>query len=223
MYKHEFFHPFTAIIAGPTGSGKTVFIKKLLKNITQMIKPSPERIMYCYSMWQEGFVDIMKINPSIEFVKVENDDTIIDVDKFDASKPSLLILDDLMQECKNNEELCNIFTKASHHKNISIMFLIQNLFIQGKQTRTMSLNSHYIIAFKNPRDRGQIAALARQMYPKHSQYLEECYDDATKEAHGYLLLDFKQQTPEHLRIRTCIFPNESIIVYVRNDLLSNLK
>jgi len=34
----------------------------------------------------------------------------------------------------------------------------------------MSLNAHYMVLFKNPRDVSQFANLARQMYPKTSQF-----------------------------------------------------
>jgi len=45
----------------------------------------------------------------------------------------------------------------------------------------MSLNSHYMTLFKNPRDASQFANPARQMYPKTSIFAVEAYKDATKE------------------------------------------
>jgi UDP-N-acetyl-D-mannosaminuronic acid transferase (WecB/TagA/CpsF family) len=51
---------------------------------------------------------------------------------------------------------------------IGIVFIgnVQNLFHRGKHHRTISLNAHYMVVFKNPRDVLQIMALANQMYPK---------------------------------------------------------
>jgi hypothetical protein len=80
--------------------------------------------------------------------------------------------------------------------------------------RTLSLNSHYLILFKNPRDHLQIATLARQMYPGKSQFLVEAFEDATKQPHGYILIDLKPQTEEELRIRSNILPSDKMIVYV---------
>jgi len=54
----------------------------------------------------------------------------------------------------------------------------------------MSLNAHHMILFKNPRDISQFANLARQMYPKTSQFAVEAYRDATREPYSYLLVDF---------------------------------
>ena len=79
----------------------------------------------------------------------------------------------------------------------------------------MSLNTHYIVMFKNPRDAGQVATLARQMYPGKGNFVVEAYKDATKEPYGYLLIDLKPETDENYRIRTKIFPDdERQYVYV---------
>ena len=52
------------------------------------------------------------------------------------------------------------------------------------------------------------------MFPKRSKVLLEAYRDAALGSHGYLLIDLHQDTPEHLRLRTNIFPFETQIVYV---------
>jgi len=117
-----------------------------------------------------------------------------------------------MQE--TNETVANIFTKGSHHRNVSVIFLAQNIFPQNKFSGTMSLNAHYMVLFKNPRDASQFANPARQMYPKTSKFAVEAYKDATKEAYSYLLVDLRQEQDEYLRLRTNIFPGEKHYVYV---------
>ena len=37
-------HPFTAVVAGPTSSGKSRWILRLIDNVGEMIEPSPSRI-----------------------------------------------------------------------------------------------------------------------------------------------------------------------------------
>ena len=98
----------------------------------------------------------------------------------------------------------------SHHRNISVDFLVQNLFHRNKHIRTISLNAHYMVLFKNPRDASQFASLARQMYPNKSAFAVEAY----KEPYSYLFVDFQPEHDEDLRLRTNVFPNETGYVYV---------
>ena len=81
---------------------------------------------------------------------------------FDGSEPSLIVVDDHMSDI--NQVVADIFTKISHHRNISILHLTQHLFDKNKYARTISLNAHYIVLFKNPRDASEFAMLARQMH-----------------------------------------------------------
>ena len=47
--------PFTCLVAGPTGCGKTQLIFKLIKNADQLITPPVQHIVYCYGQWQNQF------------------------------------------------------------------------------------------------------------------------------------------------------------------------
>lgn len=137
---------------------------------------------------------------------------------FKDLQPRLVIIDDLMSE--TNSDIVDLFTKGSHHFNASVMYITQNIFNQGKGSRTMSLNTHYIVAFKNPRDRVQIQTLSRQVSPDNTRYIHEAYKDATNCAYGYLLFDLKQTTPDLYRYRTNIFPGDdpASVVYVPKKL-----
>ena len=63
----------------------------------------------------------------------------------------------------------------------------------------MSLNAHYMVLFKNPRDVSNFANLARQMCPKTSQFAVEAYRNATREPYTYLLVDLRPEQDEELR------------------------
>jgi len=198
-------HPFTCMIAGPTKSGKTHLLMKILRDKKKLIFPNVEKIVYCYSQWQEDFDEFKS---DIEFYQ-----GIFDTELFSSSTKNLIIFDDLMEECGNDKTILNLFTRGSHHKNISVILLTQNLFNKGKYCRTISLNSHYLIIFNNPRDKSQINHLARQMYPTNSKFLIDAYDKATKNGHGYLFIDNNQFTDPQLRIQSNI--TEKIpIVYI---------
>jgi hypothetical protein len=203
----KFKHPFTFCVIGPTGSGKTVFLKNLLIKHKSLIIQNVQKILYFYSIWQPIYTDILNDNPNVEFIQGYKNDC----ELLDSKEVNLIVLDDLMEECKDNPEIAKIFTKASHHMNLSVIFLSKNLFLQGRQTRTISLNTHYMAIFKNPRDRAQFSFLSRQMFPRDTKFLNECFNDATSEPHAYLFSDFKQNTPENLRVRTKILENNPVI------------
>ena len=136
-----------------------------------------------------------------------------DLKNFDPTVRHLIIIDDLMVEA--DKRISNLFTKGSHHQNVHVLHLVQNLFDHNKESRTMSLNAHYMVLFKNPRDASQITHLAKQMYPGHIKYVQEAYADATSRPYGYLFLDLKQDTPEYSRLRTNIMPYETQFVYLK--------
>ena len=48
-------HPFTCIVAGPTGCGKSIFVARMLRHAAVMIDPLPEKITWCYGEWQEAY------------------------------------------------------------------------------------------------------------------------------------------------------------------------
>jgi hypothetical protein len=109
---------------------------------------------------------------------------------------------------ETNESVTQIFTKGSHHRNLSVVYLTQNLFHSSRHNRTINLNTHYLILFKNPRDVTQISYLARQMYPTNPKFLIESFQDATSKAYGYLFIDLKPETEETLRVRANIFDDD---------------
>ena len=68
---------------------------------------------------------------------------------------------------------------------------------QGKGSRSISLNSHYMVLFKNPRDKLQIFTLAKQMYPRQMDFFLNQLEEAVKRPFGYLLIDQKTTTQDN--------------------------
>ena len=193
--------PFTMLVCGASGSGKSIFTRKLLHN-KEIVANSPRRVVWCYGIWQAEFaLDNYEYHQGLPSVEI--------LDQGDM----ILVIDDLMQEAKSSSVVSDIFTKYSHHKNITCICLLQNLFPRGSEMRNISLNSNYIVLMKNCRDRAHIRHLATQMYPGNSAFLSKAYEDATRSPYSYLFLDFRNTTSEKLRVRTGVFPGETMYVY----------
>ena len=50
-------------------------------------------------------------------------------------KGGLLVLDDLMVEGGEDKELLDLFTKHSHHQNITVLYLCQDMFPCTREIR----------------------------------------------------------------------------------------
>ena len=105
--------PFTCVVAGPTGCGKTVFVRKLLAS--DLIFPHPRKVIWCYSDCQSAYEEV-----NAKFVEGLTEE---DCD--------LIIIDDLMDEFK---KVVDLFIKKSHHRNTSVLFVVQNIFLKGLRT-----------------------------------------------------------------------------------------
>ena len=205
MFDPRWKHAFTALISGPTSCGKSWWVKRFIEHLSEMVTPTPDEVIYCYSEYQPMF-DSLK-EKGVQFIE-----GLPEIDEWSIGPKRLLILDDLMSE--TDSRVTRIFTKASHHRSISVIQIVQNLFGKNKEQRTISLNSHYLVIFKNPRDKTQIVNLGKQMYPGMSKFVSEAFISATQKPNSYILFDLRQETSENLRLRTNIFPGELHTVFI---------
>src|SRR5882724_7625712 len=208
-------HPSTCVIAGATGSGKTQFLTNMLINATKTIDKPVQRLVYCYGVYlKDTFPVLQHYYPNIELIDgIENEL------EFNSEINNFLIIDDLMQDAVKSNIVSDYFTKTSHHKNLSVILLTQNIFQQGTVGRTININSHYMVYFKNPRNSQQIAYIGRQIFSNGGNVLKEAYEDAIARPYGYIFIDYKQNTPEKLRIKTNILPTDPqpCIVYLSKE------
>ena len=187
-----FRHPFCMQIVGPSRSGKTHWLSQLLRDQAQHISPPPAHVIYCYAHWQAAY-DFMQAD-GIEFHEGLPSSIYIN-----SLSNCLLVLDDMMDLVVNDKKLLSLCTEGSHHKNISVVFFMQNLFHQGRDSRSMSLNMTYIVLFKLVRDQQQVQTLARQLFPKKANEFLAYYREMTSRPYGKVILDLHPQTPDNER------------------------
>lgn len=209
----RFANPTSIQVVGATQAGKTRFVQKILKNADGMYDVPPKRIVYAYSQWQPAYDEMEADNRSM--VMHLGLPTMEDIEEWtELGGPTLLCIDDLCHEVVASREMGKMFTTSCHHKNISVIFITQNMFQPGKWARTINLNCQVIVLFRNRRDRkSQVRSLARQIMPGKSQYFMTAYTMATEQHYGYLLVDLAPTAVEAFRLRTNIFPGEDTTVY----------
>ena len=103
----KFKAPFTCIISGPCGSGKSSFCIRFLQNLKTLCTKShfPGGITWCYS--EKAAV------PSLPGLNVRFHEGLPEeIGDAQGGKPCLVILDDLLNTVYS-EQVCDLFTKAA--------------------------------------------------------------------------------------------------------------
>jgi hypothetical protein len=100
---------------------------------------------------------------------------------------------------------------------MTVIYIVQNLFNQDRSMRTVNLNSHYQVLFKNPRDKTQVRTLAQQMYPNNTHFLVDAFENATETPFSYVVLDLRPETPEHLRVRSRVFDTDATVYVPKSE------
>jgi len=81
-------------------------------------------------------------------------------------------------------KVSQLFTKVSHHRNISLVLITKKLFHQNPSSRDIYLNSKDIVVFNNPRIKTQIVHLARHVYTVNISNFRKTYRDVCKDPHS---------------------------------------
>lgn len=212
----RFTHPFTALISGASGSGKTVLTRNLLKEykVTTTISSPRLSVLWCHGQWQSIY------ETNLDGVDIKYHDGLADETTIRKNKPDVVVIDDLMNQVVNEKGMSDLFTKKSHHLNISVIFIVQNIFKKGSEMRDIRLNSHQIILLKNPQDALQVQMMGRQIFPGDSKVFNEVFRDATRKPYTYLNIDCSPQCPDKFRLKSRLTKTErggkpySPIVYI---------
>jgi hypothetical protein len=188
--------PSNIILVGSSYSGKSTFIADLILNSEKFFSEKFSKIIYCYDIYQPLFD---KFKHLAEFHHGIYDD-------FDGlNGHTLLVIDDLFPPAKKQdlEYFRTLFTKISHHHNITTLLVAHNIFY--KEIRTLSLNSHYIVVFRQIRDKSQVSRLAYQICPRQTDFFMHAYSLATDKPFSHFIIALRQETPDLLRFSSNIF------------------
>ena len=207
----HFKNPTTIQFSGPTRCGKTRLVRRILKQ--QLIQPFATRTIWVYSEWQQDFDLIRERYPGIEFEKGWRNEIF---DSLSPEQRNILVLDDQIGVASSTTSVADPFTKDSHRRKLTVIYLVQNVYNQGKSQRTISLNSHNSVVFRNGRDASQFRTMAYQICPNDGKWLVDIITDATSKHYGNLVLDHHPSTPEDQTIVTDILTGDPLTYYINS-------
>ena len=136
--------------------------------------------------------------------------TTTDLTRWFGSEGGILVLDDLMAEGGNDKQVLDLFTKHLHHRNITVVYLRQDMFPREKYAKTINRQAHYIVAFKSPRDKLGLKNLLLQAFPNRWKDVMEVFDRATRRPFGYIILDLHPVSDNRMRVFADLLHKEGI-------------
>ena len=183
-------------VVGASGAGKTELVTKIVRKYSCRFY----RILICGTL-NHPIQDIPEVRDKVTVSK-EIIDPEPEIDPFQKKKSFLIIYDDNFLSAANDESVANVFIKG-RHLGISAILISQNLFMQGKYARSISLNCTHFLLLKQ-RDLGQIEVLGRQLYgrEKAKVFLKAYKRAIDGKPYGYILADVSITTPEELSLRS---------------------
>jgi hypothetical protein len=205
------------MVIGPSMAGKTVLTLDILRNAAEMYTVPPKNIIYAFGVYQKVFTQLETELNNITFHEgLPTKEMIESLGSEEEEDHSLVVIDDLMDEICKSAEMCALFTRDVHHRRISVIMITQNIYHQSKYSRTISLNTSYLILMKTCRDLQQIHHLSRQMFPSTPKRLLEAYEDTTRRPRGYLVVNnLTGSGDEDIHLSTNILPEDSLVLYTR--------
>lgn len=204
--------PFNCLVAGSSGTGKTTWVRNLLKLRNHIFSEPPAKVIWYYAKHQDIYEEMKKDGLIDELINANKDfptsESITDVvSEYKDKGGCLVVFDDILVDITS--DFVKMFCNTSHHENASMIFLTQNLLYQNKHFRTMSLNCHYMVLMKNDRAIQQVSFLSRQLCPENVPYLIQAYSSAMRtKPFSYLVIDLRSDTKTEIRLRSNIFPHE---------------
>jgi len=193
--------PARVLVAGYSGSGKSYFVSRLIRK------------------YREKFGRVIVVGSDVEncqdlnITRNDNFNPLIDDDEDDdisdnSNKAILVVYDDVIYNKKILETAAEVFIRG-RHKNISSIFITQNLFLNNNHYRQIALNVSHIVLLRT-RNLSQISCFSKSFLTNSqvSDFVKVYRRHVMREKFKYLMIDFTKDVESPLAIRKNILGEE---------------
>ena len=141
IYDPRLFWPYSLLLCGPTGCGKTTWIVELLKSHEKMCTQTPKKLIWIYGVEQPEFLNTIKeiwAPHQCEFIEGFPEDLMSRLEKSNDCG-SLCIFDDVVNEVSSNATISKLFTHGRSHLGCSLVLMLQNIFLKEVRVEPLVL------------------------------------------------------------------------------------
>lgn len=182
---NNFIHPFTAIISGSSGVGKTSFVTELIRsNRVSNIKQF-SAVYYYYP----SELDYAPVDWADEFETLEvcyHNDEPNAAFFANVKKDSLLVYDDDYYNLSSYSSFANAFRVFARKYQFSIIAINQTYFEGQRHARSIRNNCDVHVLFNNYGDASINLRVARSL--GYTKRFKEAQKEAYDQNHGHVLL-----------------------------------
>jgi hypothetical protein len=193
--------PFTMLIAASSKSGKTDLVKDILINHYFMFDKPVSEIVWAFHPGSRDDILFNKLSSSltvpIKFVEGYPEHLITTATLFQKSNETkCLVLDDIVVTALKRPSFIDLFTVLSHHQNINVIAVLQNLHADTSSQRQIMnnviRNLTYLVLFPDRRQLNACRQIARTYFPGEENKLMGPFKHLidSKLKYNYMVIDF---------------------------------
>lgn len=203
---HHFVSGSNMIVSGGSCSGKTSLVCELLKNADSLFCTKADKILFAYKHWNDTYDVLDKLSIQIKFVNyLPNEQELREF--IGEGNHTIFVCDDLFAELCKSSFAVDLFSRISHHLNVSTILILQEHNAGGGNVgRSLTRNVHYHIITRGGRNAFVLRSIGCQL-GDYSR-LKAAYETATEKNYGYLVISTHPAGDRQQRYKSDILPSD---------------
>lgn len=228
------FPPFARIIlAGPSNSGKSHLVKKILRFREEVCSPKhpkgEDTLLFFYLIDDPStHMELRELFDRAEFIQGLDgmEQKLKEYESFAKTNDLYVVVEDLLLQGSKSKALGNLFFAFSHHLPIvATMFTTQSVYLKNSQLGVLFRNATSILFTGSNRLKSSLASFGREIDPSNPSTLLRVFESALEKrgdssdlSYPYLLLNCLAQDMNNGGYLSGIFPNEELRMFKVDEI-----